>query len=95
MGMTDVTLTGKLICANEAEANRVRAALPAHILATRAEAGCISFEVTPTDDPLVWHVDERFDSPTAFDIHQARASTSPWADETKGIERAYTIQGMP
>lgn len=95
MGMTEVTLTGQLICANDDEAARVRAALDAHIAATRAEAGCIAFDVTPTSDPMVWQVDERFSGPAAFEAHQTRASTSDWAVQTKGIKRAYTIQGMP
>lgn len=95
MGMTEVTLTGQLICANGDEATRVIAALAAHIEATRDEAECISFEVSVTSDPLIWQVDERFDTPTAFEANQERAATSPWATETKGIERAYSIQGMP
>lgn len=90
-----VTLTGTLRCANEAEAARVRGALDTHIRLTRAEPGCISFEVTPTDDPLIWDVAEAFTDPAAFDAHQARAGSSPWAVETKGIAREYTIKGMP
>ena len=90
-----VTLTGTLKCANEEEAARVRAALDAHILLTRAELGCISFEVTPTDDPLVWHVAEEFDGPAAFEAHQERAAASDWASQTKGIARDYTVKGMP
>ena len=93
--MTDVTLTGQLICATEAEAGRVRAALQDHIDATRSEAGCLSFDVTETDNPLIWQVDERFTDPAAFEAHQFRAAASPWATYTHGIERAYTIKGMP
>jgi quinol monooxygenase YgiN len=95
MGMTEVTLSGQLICADPDEAARVRAALDAHITATRAEVGCIAFSVAPTPDPLIWQVDERFTAPSAFEAHQTRASTSEWALQTKGIKRAYTIQGMP
>jgi quinol monooxygenase YgiN len=95
MGMTEVTLSGQLICADQDEAARVRAALDAHITATRAEVGCIAFSVAPTPDPLIWQVDERFTDPSAFEAHQTRASTSEWALQTKGIKRAYTIQGMP
>ena len=90
-----VTLSGTLNCANEEEAARVRAALDKHIALTRSEAGCISFEVTPTEDPLVWSVEEEFIDPAAFEAHQARASTSDWAVQTAGIARNYTIQGMP
>ncbi|MEO0402009.1 MAG: antibiotic biosynthesis monooxygenase [Pseudomonadota bacterium] len=90
-----VTLTGFLRCANTDEATRVRAALEAHIRLTRAEPGCVSFEVHPTDDPLVWSVAEEFTTPAAFEAHQARASVSAWAEHTKGIARDYTIVGMP
>lgn len=95
MGMTEVTLTGQLICATPVEAERVRKALDAHIAATRAEPGCLSFDVTATENPLVWQVDERFETPAAFEAHQARAGASTWAVETKGIQRDYTIRGMP
>ena len=90
-----VTLTGQLRCANEAEAARVRAALDDHIRLTRAEPGCLSFHVTPTDNPLVWDVDEAFTDPAAFEAHQARAAASAWAEQTKGIARDYSIEGMP
>lgn len=94
MGMSEVTLTGTLNCANEAEADRVRAALPTHITLTRAEAGCMSFEVSATSDPLVWEVSERFVNASAFEAHQARAGASDWAVQTAGIARNYTIRGM-
>ncbi len=89
-----VTLTGQLICKTEDEAARVRAALDTHIRLTRAEPGCLSFEVTPTDDPLVWQVDEAFADKAAFDAHQTRAGASDWAAQTAGIERNYTITGL-
>ncbi|WP_299875897.1 antibiotic biosynthesis monooxygenase [uncultured Sulfitobacter sp.] len=89
-----VTLTGQLICKTEDEAARVRAALDTHIRLTRAEPGCLSFEVNPTDDPLVWQVDEAFADKAAFDAHQTRAGASDWAVQTAGIERNYTITGL-
>ncbi|NNK16448.1 MAG: antibiotic biosynthesis monooxygenase [Sulfitobacter sp.] len=89
-----VTLNGYLRCANEDEAARVRAALDEHIRLTRSEPGCISFEVTPTDDPLVWTVAEEFTTPESFNAHQERASASDWAEATKGIARDYTVKGM-
>ena len=90
-----VTLTGFLRCASQDEAARVREALPEHIRLTRAEAGCLSFDVTATNDPLVWAVAEEFTDPEAFKAHQARAGTSDWAHATQGIARDYTITGMP
>ena len=90
-----VTLKGHLICATKAEADHVCAALAEHIRLTRAEPGCLSFEVTPTDDPLVWAVAETFCDRAAFEAHQARAGASDWAKHTAGIRRDYTIEGMP
>ncbi|MBY5932411.1 antibiotic biosynthesis monooxygenase [Tateyamaria omphalii] len=90
-----VTLEGFLRCASEDEAARVRAALPEHVQLTRAEPGCIRFDVTPTDDPLVWAVSEEFVDPAAFEAHQARACASDWARETQGIARDYTVTGVP
>ncbi|MCX7559892.1 antibiotic biosynthesis monooxygenase [Sulfitobacter sp. F26204] len=90
-----VTLSGVLRCATEAEAARVRAALDSHIQLTRAEAGCVSFDVTATDDPLIWNVIEEFTDKAAFELHQSRAAQSDWAVQTNGIERNYQIKGYP
>lgn len=90
-----VTLNGTLTCISEDEAARVRAALDEHIRLTRAEPGCVFFEVTPTHDPMVWAVAEEFIDPEAFEAHQTRAGASDWAEQTKGIARDYTIKGMP
>nr|WP_253913344.1 antibiotic biosynthesis monooxygenase [Pseudoruegeria sp. HB172150] len=84
-------MTGFLRCADEAEAARVQKFLPEHIRLTRAEPGCLSFDVTETQDPLVWSVAERFLDRAAFDAHQARAGASAWAEATKGIARDYEI----
>jgi quinol monooxygenase YgiN len=89
-----VTLNGYLRCANEDEAARVRAAVDDHIRLTRAEPGCVSFEVKATDDPLVWSVAEEFTDAGAFKAHQERASNSDWAAETKGIAREYSVKGL-
>lgn len=86
-----VALTGHLHCADEAEAARVRAGLETHLRLTRAETGCLRFDVTPTDDPLVWHVSELFTDRAAFEAHQARAGASDWAKLTAGIARDYKI----
>lgn len=90
-----VTLTGVLRCATAAEAARVRAGLAAHISATRAEPACLAFDVTPTDDPLVWEVRERFADAAGFAAHQARTAASDWATLTAGITRDYTVSGLP
>lgn len=93
--MSHVHLTGQLICRSSAEARTVGQHLPEHIILTRAEPGCLSFHVTPTTDPLVWDVAERFEDDTVFAAHQARVATSEWGRATAGIERRYTIERVP
>ncbi len=63
-----------------------------HIALTRAEPGCLSFEVTPCPDVTGrFLVAETFADRAAFDHHQSRTSTSPWAEITAGLPRDYTI----
>ena len=88
----EIRLTGKLVCRNAAEAAIVATHLPEHVELTRAERGCLSFEVAATDDPLVWTVEERFASEDAFAAHQARVAGSEWGRSTAGIERQYEVR---
>jgi len=90
-----IHLAGHLICATEAEAERVRQALPLHLMLTQAEPGCLAFEVNKTDDPLIWHVSESFAGPAAIAAHQARTAASDWARETVGVKRDYQITELP
>ena len=87
-----VTLTGRLICANDTEAALVRAHLPEHLRLTRAEPGCLRFDVTPID-PLTWQVDEEFTDRAAFDAHQTRTRASEWFRQTAGIRRDFARNG--
>lgn len=86
-----VRLTGRLICANGEQAAKVRRHLPAHIRLSRAEQGCMNFDVVPTNDPLVWQVNETFTDRPAFDAHQARMRASDWGTETIGIAREFEV----
>lgn len=90
---TMVRLSGFLRCASMAEVETVQRHLPEHISLTRAEPGCISFEVSQTDDPLVWRVEELFTDQAAFDFHQKRTRASEWFDATAAIAREYEIRG--
>ncbi len=89
----EVTLTGELRCADAGEAERVRAHLDEHLTLTRAEPGCLAFEVTPTEVEGVWRVAERFVDEAAFDAHQRRVASSTWGRATAGIDRTYVIRG--
>lgn len=92
--MTQVDVHGQLVCADEAQAASLAAHLAHHAELTRAEPGCVQFQVVATDDPLVWQVDEVYAGPDAFRAHQARLAGGEWAAATVGIERRYTITGL-
>lgn len=71
----------------------VAAALPHHVRLTRAEPGCLSFEVTP--DPACpgrYRVAELFASRAAFEAHQARVAASDWGRISAGILRSYRVE---
>jgi quinol monooxygenase YgiN len=87
--MPQIHLTGTMTSPLE-QADAVRAALPEHVRLTRAEPGCLRFDVTETR-PGVFAVDELFTDRAAFDAHQARAGSSEWAKITKGHPRDYQI----
>jgi len=72
--------------------DQVRAALPQHIALTRAETGCVAFDVTEDASvPGRFTVSETFVDQTAFDTHQARTKASDWFRVTEGIPRHYSI----
>lgn len=89
--MAKVRLSGQLICSTAADSALVRQYLGEHTRLTRAEPGCLSFEVTETDDPLIWKVEELFVDQAAFDAHQAQTKASEWAEKTAAIRRSYQI----
>ncbi len=87
-----VTLTGHIDVPAE-RLEDIQTALRAHIALTRAEPGCLSFDVTPCPEVkgrfLVYEV---FVGQQAFDAHQARTSASDWAKASAGIPRDYSIK---
>ena len=67
-------------------------ALDIHIDKTRAEAGCLAFNVIPRPEmPFRLLVSELFRDQASFDAHQKRASNSSWAEISAGIPRHYKI----
>lgn len=86
-----VTLTGYLTVPLD-KLEEVRAALPRHIALTRAEPGCLSFDVQESvSDPGRFAVAERFVGRAALDAHRQRAEASHWGRITHGMTRAYQI----
>ena len=90
-GLGRVALTGLLVCNTQEQAAAVRELLPEHIAKSRAESGCLSFDIRRTHKPLVWQVDEVFADAAAFKAHQERAAASEWGRATRGVERRYEI----
>lgn len=89
--MPRITLTGTLTCATAADVAIVTQYLPEHIRRSRAEPGCLSFNVVQTTDPAVWQVDEAFTDRAAFEAHQTRTRASAWFRATGHIPRAFTV----
>ena len=92
--MSNVILTGQLVCMNQEQVAVVVQHLPLHTQLTRAEPGCLSFEVNPTQNPLIWQVDEEFQDAASFRAHQQRVAESEWGRATAGIARHYEIEGL-
>ena len=82
-----VSLTGRLVCRDMAEMLALLDHAQEHIEASRAEPGCLQFDLTQTDDPLVFAVAERFADAGAYAAHQARTRGSAWWHATADIAR--------
>lgn len=89
-----IRLKGHLICMTDSEAQAVRQHLPEHIRLSRAEPGCLSFDVSQTDDPMVWDVQESFRTRDDFDAHQTRTRASAWFDATRHILRDFRVEEL-
>ncbi|MEJ2292549.1 MAG: antibiotic biosynthesis monooxygenase [Deinococcales bacterium] len=89
--MASVTLRGFILVPDE-DMQSVRRELPVHVELTRAEPGCLVFDVTPNEnDPNHFDVCEEFDSRAAFEAHQARVESSRWGQVSARVERHYEI----
>lgn len=93
--MSAIVVEGRLICADAAQSARIAAHVPDHVRLSRSEPGCLSFEIRPTADPLVWVVRERFRDAAAFEAHKARTATSPWAAAAEGLRRELEVREVP
>lgn len=89
-----IKVTGTLTCSTAADADLVRAHLPEHIRLSRTEPGCLTFNVEPTDDPLVWRLDESFVDKAAFKAHGDRMRASAWFTATAGLARDFKVQDV-
>jgi len=89
-----VRLSGQLRCATPEQVDAVLGKLPEHVALTRAEPGCLRFDVVPLGDGLTWQVEEVFTSAAAFRAHRERVAASAWGAATAGVERRYRVEGL-
>jgi len=85
-------LRGQLICMSDDEADAVRTHRPEHQRLTRAEPGCLTFDIADTDDPLIFEVMEAFRDAPSFAAHQARTRDSAWFAATRSILRDFRVE---
>lgn len=89
--MAKVFLDGLLVATTAADRAVIDLYLDDHILLTRAEPGCLKFEVT--QDPKkrnVFIVSEEFEEEEDFEFHQERAKASEWGKVSDKLERKFT-----
>lgn len=88
--MPKVYLSGLLVAETAAHHAIVDLYLEDHILLTRAEPGCLKFDVT--EDPKKrghFHVSEEFESEEDLAFHQERAKASEWGAVSGKLERRF------
>lgn len=89
--MSKIILKGYIEVSDE-DLDVVMQELPNHIELTRAEAGCLVFNVTQDgENKNRFDVYEEFSDQEAFDQHQVRAGASYWAQVTANVARQYEI----
>lgn len=64
--------------------------LEEHIRLTRAEPGCLHFDVTQdAETPELFHVSELFTDATAFNAHQTNGAKRAWGSASAGLVRNF------
>ena len=91
-----IALSGHLTCADMSQMMLALDLLPDHVALSRAEPGNLRFDLSQTEDPLIWRLDELFADAEAFAAHQARTKASEWGQRSKDIARAFDrIEVLP
>ncbi|PTQ71934.1 quinol monooxygenase YgiN [Celeribacter persicus] len=87
--VSKILLTGTMTCAPE-EVEHVLALMPEHIRLSRAEPGCLQFDLWQDEvRPTEFHVTEVFRDAYAFDAHQDRTRSSDWFRVTGHMHRDF------
>ncbi len=86
-----LSLKGHIIVSDD-DLPRVLKALPKHIALSRAEQGCLIFNVSQdSENANKFYVYEEFIDREALDAHRRRAKRTRWASVTAGVERYCEI----
>ncbi len=86
-----IRVTGTLTCPSPDDAEIVARLLPDHIRLSRAETGCLNFNVSRSANALVWTFDETFADRSAFAAHQTRTRASVWSGATAHLTRDFRV----
>ena len=88
---TDLTVSGWLTIPS-AEQALLLPLLDEHIQLTRAETGCLAFNIMRSaQDPERFEIAERFRDREAFEAHRLRTAASRWGLATRHIPRHVRI----
>ena len=88
----NIVIDGTISC-KAAELDMFLAAVAAHLRLSRAEPGCIEFEICQSaHDACTFLVAERFESRAAFEAHTARTRASVWWSKTRHMARDLVIR---
>jgi quinol monooxygenase YgiN len=90
-----IHLAGTLTCPKLDDLKIIETYLPEHTRLSRAEPGCLSFNVSQTANPLVWQLDETYVDQAAFDAHQTRNRASIWWQMSQGLVRDFKLTTRP
>ncbi|WP_108501540.1 GNAT family N-acetyltransferase [Paracoccus indicus] len=84
-----VALHGSLTCTDMAQLLTALSLLPDHVDLSRAEPGCLRFDIAQSEDPMVWTLSEVFADAEAFAAHQARTAGSTWGRDSRDLTRDF------
>lgn len=84
-----IALAGRLICADARQMMTALSLLPDHVDHSRAEPGCLRFDLWQDEDPLVWNLSELFADAEAFSAHQDRTKASIWGRDSTDLGRDF------
>ena len=77
------------------EQERCRPLLDQHVVLTRAEPGCLKFDVVQDpENPEAFNVSELFADADAFDHHQTRTGASEWGLQSKHLKRDFVKEAL-